>query len=99
MIHDDKDRRETTWLSNLFGAAGGLWDLVGEPPKVCRLGEWERSCGEYMDLMPGALGAGGGVRTSAPSGSLCVCEPAPREACASNCLWAERSNALGPKQK
>ena len=78
VIHDDKDRRETTWLSNLFGAAGGLWDLVGEPPKVCRLGEWESSCGEHMDLMPGALGAGGGVRTSAPSGSLCVRESAPR---------------------
>ena len=31
-----------------------------------------------VGLMPGALGAGGGVRTSAPSGSLCVRESAPR---------------------
>lgn len=30
MIHDDKPQRETTWLSRLFGAARGLWDLVGE---------------------------------------------------------------------
>ena len=56
---------------------GGLWDLVGAGAYVCRLGEWERSCGEHVGLMPGALGAGGGVRTNAPSGSLCVHEPYP----------------------
>lgn len=57
------------------------WGALGPGRGGCvsvQNGDWERSCGEHVDLMPGALGAAGSVRSNAPSGSLCVHEPVPR---------------------